>query len=108
MIIPALHRFVADREGNVAIIFALSLIPVVFLTGMAMDYSTAEQKKAELDAAADAAAIAAVTPAMMAKADAQAIAAAQNMFNSKASNITGLNYSASNLNVTVADNGLNR
>ena len=89
--IPALYRFAACREGNVAIMFALSLVPIVFLTGLAMDYSTAEQKKAQLDAAADAAAIAAVTPAMMAKTDSQATTAAQNIFNSKASNLTGVN-----------------
>jgi Flp pilus assembly protein TadG len=108
MTTPILRRFFRDREANVAIVFALSLIPITLLTGMAMDFTSAEQKKAELDAAADAAAIAAVTPAMMAKADAQAVTAAQNMFNSKATNINGLNYSPSNLTVTVTDNGLNR
>jgi hypothetical protein len=80
----------------------------VFLAGMAMDYTSAELKKAQLDAAADAAAIAAVTPAMMAKTDAQATTAAQNIFNSKASGMTGLNYSTNNLNVVVTDSGLNR
>jgi Flp pilus assembly protein TadG len=108
MTTPILRRFFRDREANVAIVFALSLIPITLLTGMAMDFTSAEQKKAELDAAADAAAIAAVTPAMMAKADAQAVTAAQNMFNSKATNINGLNYSPSNLTVTVTDSGLNR
>jgi Flp pilus assembly protein TadG len=108
MISSASRRFGTDRGGNVVIVFALSLVPIVFLTGMAIDYSTAEQKKAVLDAAADAAALAAVTPAMMAKPDAQAIATAQNVFNAKATNITGLNYSASNLSVTVNNNGLKR
>jgi hypothetical protein len=73
-----------------------------------MDFTTARQKKAELGAAADAAAIAAVTPAMMAKADAQAIAAAQNILNAKATNISGLNYSPSNLSVSITDSGLSR
>ena len=108
MIIPALHRFAADRKGNVAIIFALALVPMIFLTGMAMDYTLALRKNAQLNAAADAAALAAVTPAMMAQPDANAIAAATNLFNSKAANITGLNYSGANLAVTVNDNGLNR
>jgi len=105
---PALDHFLQDRRGNIALVFALSLVPIVFLAGMAMDYTSAELKKAQLDAAADAAAIAAVTPAMMAKNDAQATAAAQNLFNSKANAITGLNYSPSNLNVAVTDSGLNR
>jgi Flp pilus assembly protein TadG len=108
MTTPILRRFFRDREANVAVVFALSLIPITLLTGMAIDFTSAEQKKAELDAAADAAAIAAVTPAMMAKADAAAVTAAQNIFNSKATNINGLNYSPSNLTVTVTDSGLNR
>ena len=105
---PALNRFLQDRRGNIALVFALSLVPIVFLAGMAMDFTSAELKKTELDAAADAAAIAAVTPAMMAKTSAQATAAAQNIFNSKASGITGLNYSSNNLSVVVTDSGLNR
>ncbi len=32
------RRLCRDRNGNVAIIFALSMIPVVFLAGMALDY----------------------------------------------------------------------
>jgi Flp pilus assembly protein TadG len=105
---PTLNRFFQDRRGNIAMVFALSLIPIVFLAGMAMDYTSAELKKAELDAAADAAAIAAVTPAMMAKTDGQATTAAQNIFNSKATGMAGLNYSPSNLNVVITDSGLNR
>jgi Flp pilus assembly protein TadG len=45
-------------------IFGLSLIPIFFLTGMAMDFTSAAQKRTRLNAAADAAALAAVTPAM--------------------------------------------
>ena len=108
MFVPALHNFFRNREGNVAIIFALALVPMIFLTGMAMDYTLALRKSAQLEAAADAAALAAVTPAMMAQPDATAIAAATNLFNAKASNITGLNYSGNNLSVTATDNGLNR
>ena len=103
-----LNGFLQDPRGNIALVFALSLLPIVFLAGMAMDYTSAELKKAELDALADAAAIAAVTPAMMAKTDAQATAAAQNIFNSKATVMSGLNYSTNNLNVAVSDSGLNR
>ena len=38
------RRFVRDRTGNVAIIFALSIIPCIFLAGMALDFSAATQK----------------------------------------------------------------
>ena len=66
MTVAALRRFAGDRKGNVAIIFALTLMPIALLTGMGIDYTSAASKKAMLDAAADAAALAAVTPTLMA------------------------------------------
>jgi hypothetical protein len=68
-------------------IFGLSLIPIIFLTGMALDFTSAAQKRARLNAAADAAALAAVTPAMMIQSNSAALAAATNMFNAEAANI---------------------
>lgn len=103
-----LRHLARQRRGNVAMTFALALVPVVFLTGMAIDYTRAAQKQALLDAAADAAALAAVTPTMMAASDSNAIAAAQNIFNAQAAQISGLNYSNSNLNVAIQDAGLSR
>ena len=44
MIHETLRSFGCDRKGNVAIILALSLVPAVFLIGMALDYSSAIQK----------------------------------------------------------------
>ena len=108
MIVAALRRFAEDRKGNVAILFGLTIVPIVFLTGMGIDYTSAAQKKAMLDAAADAAALAGVTPAMMSQASSASITAAQNMFNSQVSNIPGLSYSSAGLSVTAVDNGLTR
>ncbi|MGH1569885.1 TadE/TadG family type IV pilus assembly protein [Methylobacterium sp. P31] len=48
------------RSGNVTIMFAFSLIPLVGLIGYGADYGVAITDKAKLDAAADAAAIAGV------------------------------------------------
>ena len=67
--------------------FGLSLIPIFFLTGIAMDFTSAAQKRTRLNAAADAAALAAVTPAMMIQSNSVALAAATNMFNATAANI---------------------
>jgi Flp pilus assembly protein TadG len=108
MTVSALRRFTGDRKGNVAIIFAFSLMPIALLTGMGIDYTAATQKKAMLDAAADAAALAGVTPALMAQPSSASVTAAQNMFNSQVANIPSLNYSAANLTVTATDNGLSR
>ncbi len=101
-----MRRFIRDQRGNAAIIFALSLIPIMFLTGMGLDFSSATQKRLRLNAAADAAALAAVTPSMMNQTTAQAQTAAQNIFMGQASTIPGLNYSTPTINV--AQNGLNR
>jgi Flp pilus assembly protein TadG len=108
MRLSCLRRFARDRKGNIAIIFALALIPVTFAIGMGVDYASAARKRSQLNSAADAAALAAVTPAMMAASDATAQTAATNMFNAQIGNIPGLNFSASNLTVTITDSGLNR
>ena len=93
-------RFVHDRKGNVAIIFALSLIPCVFLIGMGIDFGSAMEKRIWLNAATDAAALAAVTPAMMNQSAATATTAAQNLFNAQASTLSGLSYSTPTVTIT--------
>jgi Flp pilus assembly protein TadG len=107
MTVAAFRRFFGDRKGNVAIIFAFSLMPIALLTGMGIDYTVAAQKKAMLDSAADAAALAAVTPALMAQPASASITAATNMFNSQIANISGMNGAASP-SVTAVDNALTR
>ncbi len=99
-------QFRDDRSGNAAILFGLALIPMVFLGGMALDFSSAIQKRNLLNAAADAAALAAVTPAMLQQPVANAQAAAENMFNAETSAIPGLIVNS--LNVNVGTSGLTR
>jgi len=41
MTVAALRSFAGDRKGNVAMIFALSLMPITLLTGMGIDYTAA-------------------------------------------------------------------
>jgi Flp pilus assembly protein TadG len=108
MTVAELRRLGRDRKGNVAIIFAFSLMPIALLTGMGVDYTVATQKKAMLDAAADAAALSAVTPAMMAQPASASTTMATNMFNSQAATVAGVNYGSKNLTVNVVDNGLKR
>jgi Flp pilus assembly protein TadG len=52
-----------SHSGNVAILFALSLFPLVGLAGLGIDYGIALSAKTRLDTAADAAAIAGVATA---------------------------------------------
>jgi Flp pilus assembly protein TadG len=105
---PVLRRFFADRSASVAAAFAAAMIPAMYLIGVLVDYSRAAQQRQQLNTYADAAALAAVTPAAMAQGDAQSIAAAQNMFNAQATAMAGLVYSPANLTVTVTDVGLKR
>jgi Flp pilus assembly protein TadG len=102
----SMRRFFHDRKGNVAIIFGLTLIPCVFLGGMALDFSSAIQKRALLNAAADAAAIAAVTPTMMGQSATNAKTAATNTFNAVASTINGV--TSLTPTITVSNSGLTR
>lgn len=57
---PIFRRFVADRRGNIAIIFALALLPVLAAMGCAVDYAMAARVRTKLLAAADAASVGSV------------------------------------------------
>lgn len=52
-----LARFRTDERGNLAIMFGLSLLPVMGLTGAAIDYSQATTLRTRLQAATDATAL---------------------------------------------------
>jgi Flp pilus assembly protein TadG len=106
MTVAALRCFASDRKGNVAILFALTLVPIMFLTGMGIDYTVATQRKAMLDSAADSAALSGVTPTMMALPSAASVTAATNMFNAQVSNIKGV--ASPNVTVSASDSGLKR
>jgi len=102
-----LVRFHGDRKANVAITFALVMIPTVYLLGMALDYSLAVRKRSQLNAAIDAAAISAVTPSMLAQSSSVATTTATNVFNATANGMPGLSGPPA-LNVTITNSGLVR
>src|ERR1700733_8894103 len=108
MLRDSMRRFSRDRRGNVAIIFALSMIPCVFLIGMALDFTSATQKRVQLNAAADAAALAAVTPSMMTQTTTAASTAATNAFNAVASNVTNATSITPTITVNSTNGGLTR
>ncbi len=97
--------FLADRRGNVAMMYALVLPVLIFGAGFAIDYTHAMQVQTDLDAAADAAVLAALTPNMMQQSDTTAQTAAQNMFNAEASIIPSLIVGKTNLTVTITNPG---
>ena len=55
------RRFRTHSRGNVAITFAIAILPMIAAIGCAIDYSLANRMKAKLQAAADAASVAAVS-----------------------------------------------
>jgi Flp pilus assembly protein TadG len=100
-------RFGGDRRGNIAVIFALTMIPTIYLLSMALDYTQALRKQGQLSAAADAAAIAAVRPAMLVQTSDVAQATATAVFGSTANSLPGLS-SVPTPTITVTDTGLQR
>ena len=99
-------RFRTDQRGNIAVIFAIALLPILTAVGCAVDYSLATRMRAKLQAAADAASVASIsqkspgyTAAAAMTGDGSVSAAvtdANNVFNGNMSAITGY----TNLSVT--------
>jgi Flp pilus assembly protein TadG len=65
-----LQRFLQDRRGGITPMFALAIVPVVGLTGAAIDYSRANSVRAAMQAAAD-------STALMLSKDASTLTASQ-------------------------------
>jgi Flp pilus assembly protein TadG len=99
---------VESRRGAVAVIFATALVPISMLTGTVIDYGFALQAKAELDVAADAAALAGVRTAAAGYAAgqtqsvylAEGTAAANQWWAAQAGTITQLQSSTMTPNVS--------
>jgi Flp pilus assembly protein TadG len=101
-----MRRFIRNRSGSTSMIFGLSLIPIMFIVALGMDFSAAAQKQLQLNTAADAAALSAVAPGAMTQTAEQAQTTATNIFMAQASLIPNLTYSKPT--VTVAQNGMTR
>lgn len=106
------RRFLTNKRGNVTMIFAFSIVPLLLIGGMAIDYARDATVRGRLVAVADAAALAGITPAMMTQSSTAAQAAVTSMFAAQAALINGVSYNAQNLTVTVTDtagaNGISR
>jgi Flp pilus assembly protein TadG len=61
----ALRNFCSHAGGNIAITFAIATLPIIGAVGAAVDYSSANRAKAQLDAIADATALSAVNLSAM-------------------------------------------
>jgi hypothetical protein len=97
----AIHRFFNDRRGGITSMFALGVPVIAFAIGAAVDYGRAAQVRTKLNAAADAAALAALTPTMLQQSTSAGQTAAVNMFNGQISGVTGLAPDQTNVTVTI-------
>jgi len=108
-VIHLIGRFHRDQRGNIAVIFALSCVPLISAIGCAIDYSRATQIQSKLQAAADAASVGSVarqSPAYLAAGSMSSdgpipagITDATNLFNGNMSGVTG--YTLSSMTPTV-------
>jgi Flp pilus assembly protein TadG len=94
-------RLLRNRRGNVAMMYALVAPILVFGGGAAVDYGRAAQIHTKLNAAADAAALAALTPSMLQQSTQTAHDASVAMFNGLTEGIPGLTAHATQVTVTV-------
>jgi Flp pilus assembly protein TadG len=83
-------NFVSCTKGSVALVFSLTLIPVLALGGMALDYSRASSAKTAAQNAADAAALGAAQ--LEGKSDAEMSAFARTVYDT---NMTGVSDTSS-------------
>jgi Flp pilus assembly protein TadG len=98
-----LDRLLRNRRGNVAMMYALVAPVLVFAGGAAIDYGRAAQIHTKLNAAADAAALAALTPSMLQQSNQTAQDASKSMFNGLTEGIPGLTVGATQVTVSVTN-----
>ena len=99
-----LSRFRHDKAANIAVIFAIAIIPIMTALGCAVDYSLATRLKAKLQAAADAASVAAIAVNSPGYIQASSMTGdgtvtngqtdAMQIFNGNMNGVTGYSYSA--------------
>ena len=53
----ATTRFISAKDGNVAVIFAIALLPVLGIVGAAIDYTRASAARSAIQAALDSTAL---------------------------------------------------
>ena len=101
-----LRRFASDTCGNVAMIVALSIVPMIGLGGAAIEYVYADAIRTKLAAAADSAALAG--GGMFSATESQRQERAQAAFNSSVASLSGYtltSFSAASITTSGAPSG---
>ncbi len=95
-----------DSRGNVALLTAILIFPLMFALGLAYDYTMASVRKDQIDGMADAAALGAVTPSMMAQSFSTAQTRVKTLFDDQVLTVSGASVSPSDVTVTGGDTPL--
>ncbi len=95
-----LRRFRRDRSGNIALMFGISVIPLLVGIGAAIDYSRLASARSKLDHAADIATLAVVSKDAQPFLNTPTQASVQKIFNQAASVVTGVTITSFNVTVT--------
>jgi Flp pilus assembly protein TadG len=103
MIAAIISRLMREKKGNIALIFVLSAVPLIFMIGMGVDYASSVVRQDQLNSYADSAALASLRPTVLAQADAASITAAKNTFNAQATTVQNINFDPNSVSVTVSD-----
>lgn len=106
MLAERLRRFSARDDGQVAIIFSLAMVPIIGLLAMGVEYSGVETKRAQLNAAADVAALSAVNSGARSLTAAEAKKRAEDAFHANAETIKDVKVESVDIKVT--DTGADR
>ena len=96
-----LFRLAKDKRGNVLMIMGFALIPLTMAAGMTVDYTRAGRLKTKLDAAADAAVLAAVAESALSADDKTVCERAAKLFDSQARGNNDIGYNRANIVLTV-------
>jgi Flp pilus assembly protein TadG len=95
-----------DRSGNVLVTMALALVPLTFTLGFGIDYARASMIQTQMNAAADAAALAATDALFIQQTSDVALAAAKQVFTAQVATLKGMTFNAAtDLKVTLGDSG---
>jgi hypothetical protein len=97
------RRLSSSRTGNVTVIVASTMVPLLFFAGLGLDYTLSRVRQDQINGIADSAALSAVTPTMMAGTAAASQAAALAAFKAQLALVSSVNYSATNYSATAVD-----
>ena len=94
-----------NRRGNLAVLTALMMIPMITALGMGVDYAMQKQRQDRLSGIADATALYALTPTLMTFTSTVAQTKAQQFWSSQASMVSGTTGLTGNVAVTDTPQG---